>query len=59
MSEAIVLDERFLFTCMNCGGFMQSESPYDFYCCKKCEKEGEAFIAELAEEYVKSFEVEC
>lgn len=45
MSEnEIVLDERFLNTCMNCGGYMKSGSPYDFYCSKKCREKDDKRI---------------
>lgn len=46
----IVLDESFLNTCMNCGGYMDSKSPYDFYCCKKCQIEDDKRIQKAIKE---------
>ena len=37
-SKEIVLDEGFLNTCMNCGGYMESKM-YEYYCSKKCEEQ--------------------
>lgn len=58
VGKEIVLTEAFLYTCMNCGGYMESESPYDYYCCDKCKKEGDIFVEGLAKEYIEALKFE-
>ena len=50
------LDESFLYTCLNCGGYMNSNGdPYNFWCSEKCRVKGEAFQEKLGEELAEAY----
>jgi len=50
MSEEIVLTEKILTTCFNCGEQMKPKGMYDYYCSKKCENEDQERITKGIEE---------
>lgn len=50
-----MLDEKWYYSCMECGRFIVPKDPYDFYCCKKCKKKGDAFTEKLGEELAQAY----